>query len=259
MPGINDLATTHPHLAGRWHPVLNDLSPIEVTAGSHRMAWFTCPDDDRHVAKARILMASSRPFGCAVCEGRQVLAGVNDLATLQPGIASEWHESKNDIGPDSVPVGSHVRVWWRCSLNPEHEWRTNVYQRTLQGKGCPACARRGYDSTKPGLFYLIQHPQMRARKVGITNPSVRANRLVAFQKAGWEVVKTWTREDGDLILVLENEVLQWLRDELGLPKYLTAELMPGPGGAAETFSEDGITNLEIMDYVDVYLKRGARD
>lgn len=254
MPGINDLATTHPDVASRWHPTLNDRSATEVTAGSHRMAWFTCPNDERHVAKARILMATSRPFGCAVCDGRQVMPGVNDLATLRPDIASEWHESKNDFGPDSVTIGSHARPWWRCSVDPKHEWRTNVYQRALQGKGCPACARRGYDSTKPGLFYFIRHKEMRARKVGITNPHVTANRLKAFQKAGWDVVKTWSHVDGDFIRSLETAVLQWLRKDQGLPPYLTAGVMPGPGGADETFSEDGVSDLNVIGYIDRWVK-----
>ena len=257
MPGINDLATTHPNVASRWHPTLNDLSPTQVTAGSHRLVWFTCPDDDRHVTKARILMATSRPFGCAVCDGRQVMPGVNDLATLRPDIASEWHESKNASGPDSVTLGSHARPWWQCSANPEHEWRTNVYQRTLQGKGCPACARRGYDATKPGLFYFIRHREMSARKVGITNPIVTANRLKAFQKAGWEVVKTWSHEDGDIIRGLETAILKWLRKDQGLPPYLTAEVMPGPGGADETFAEDGVSDLDIIHFVDRWVRHYA--
>ena len=99
---------------------------------------------------------------------------------------------------------------------------------------------------------------MRARKVGITNPSVTANRLRAFQKAGWIVVKTWSHADGDLIRGMETEVLQWLRTSQGMQQYLTADVMPGPGGAAETFADDGISDLEIVEYVNRCFERGSR-
>ena len=97
---------------------------------------------------------------------------------------------------------------------------------------------------------------MGARKVGITNPSVKANRLKAFQKAGWEVVKTWSHTDGDFIRGLETEVLQWLRGDQGMPQYLSADVMPGPGGAVETFADDGIPDLDIIKFVNQCFERG---
>jgi hypothetical protein len=74
------------------------------------MVGFTCPNDVRHVTKARILMATARPFGCAVLGGRLLMAGVNDLATLRPDIASKWSRPENDFGPDSVTLRSHSQM-----------------------------------------------------------------------------------------------------------------------------------------------------
>ena len=45
LTGVNDLATTHPHLAALWNTEKNDLLGLKVTevsAGSEREAWWTC-------------------------------------------------------------------------------------------------------------------------------------------------------------------------------------------------------------------------
>ena len=38
--------------------------------------------------------------------------GFNDLATVQPLVAKEWHESLNGaLTPEMVTAGSHKKVW----------------------------------------------------------------------------------------------------------------------------------------------------
>ena len=76
--------------------------------------------------------------GCAVCAGKRVQVGYNDLATTDPAIAAEWHPTKNgDLTPQGVTRGSSRKVWWLC---PEcgHEWQATVSSRT-SGSGCPVC------------------------------------------------------------------------------------------------------------------------
>ena len=66
-----------------------------------------------------------------------MLKGFNDLASVAPEIASEWHPSRNEgLGPDQVTVGSKVRVWWNCRL--DHQWEAPVFTRSA-GHGCPVC------------------------------------------------------------------------------------------------------------------------
>ena len=36
-----------------------------------------------------------------------------------------------------IAAGSHVRVVWRCLLDPAHVWETKVADRTYRGSGCP--------------------------------------------------------------------------------------------------------------------------
>ena len=61
------------------------------------------------------------------------------LASINPGLASEWHQTKNGkISPNNVLPGSNKKVWWQCRTCG-YEWRAAVNSRN-RGNGCPACA-----------------------------------------------------------------------------------------------------------------------
>jgi len=91
--GVNDLATTHPELASEWHPTLNGaLTPQMVSRGSGEDVWWEkeCLGV-RHEWHAVLSSRTSKtPTGCAICTGKQVQIGVNDLASQYPTIALEW-------------------------------------------------------------------------------------------------------------------------------------------------------------------------
>jgi len=77
--------------------------------------------------------------GCPYCAGRLVLTGFNDLSTVDPELAAQWHPTKNGkITPVQVYSGSHSKVWWRCSEG--HEWQAAPRARLHNGTGCPVCA-----------------------------------------------------------------------------------------------------------------------
>ena len=81
---------------------------------------------------------SRQRSGCPVCANRMVLAGVNDLATINPELARQWHPTKNgDLTPRDVLAGSRRKVWWICDQG--HEWQADVSSRN-HGTGCPVCA-----------------------------------------------------------------------------------------------------------------------
>lgn len=68
-----------------------------------------------------------------------VLQGFNDLATLNPELASQWDPAigVNDRTPADVTVRSNYRASWVCGR--DHFWRASVAGRT-EGRGCPYCA-----------------------------------------------------------------------------------------------------------------------
>lgn len=78
--------------------------------------------------------------GCPYCTNKKVLAGFNDLATVEPRIAAEWHPTLNgSLTPEMVTAGSRKKVWWECPLG--HVWKAAIYSRTGKKKcGCPVCA-----------------------------------------------------------------------------------------------------------------------
>lgn len=82
--------------------------------------------------------------GCLVCLGKQTVVGVNDLKTLFPGLAKEWHPTKNGVLlPENFTVSSGKTAWWQC--NKGHEWETYIYARTL-GNGCLVCSYTNFSS-----------------------------------------------------------------------------------------------------------------
>ena len=139
LPGENDLASLRPDLARQWHPTQNlPLTPEDVTANSNRRVWWQC--ELGHGWRVPVGRRVQGNTGCPVCTGKQVLAGFNDLATVDPAIADQWAQDLNgNLTPEMVTGGSGKRVWWRCDQG--HVWKAVVYARTgPQRSGCPVCA-----------------------------------------------------------------------------------------------------------------------
>jgi hypothetical protein len=65
------------------------------------------------------------------------------------------------------------------------------------------------------------------------------NRLERHKKLGWNVFAVQDLDTGEEAYKLEEEVLDWMRNDLHLPVYLLSEQMP-QGGHTET-----VDSLEI--------------
>lgn len=134
--GQNDLATVNPDLASEWHPTKNGLLlPSQVGAGTKRKVWWKC-----HLGHEWEASVSSRNkgSGCPYCAGQRAISGVNDLSTVNPGLAAEWHPNKNGpLYPNQIMPKSSRKVWWlgKCG----HEWEATISSRTT-GSGCPYCS-----------------------------------------------------------------------------------------------------------------------
>ncbi len=135
--GFNDLVTTDPSIAAEWNYSKNqELLPTMITSGSNKKVWWKCAKG--HEWQATIVKRTVRGQGCPVCAGREVLAGFNDLATICPDVAKEWHPTKNGtLKPTDVTTASQKKVWWTCRKG--HEWKASVDSRTVKRSGCPIC------------------------------------------------------------------------------------------------------------------------
>ena len=70
----------------------------------------------------------------------KLVAGVNDLLTLNPDLASEWdHEKNGDLLPNQLSLLSGKKVWWKCKNG--HSWMQSPSVRS-RGIGCPYCSGR---------------------------------------------------------------------------------------------------------------------
>ena len=140
ITGETDIAAKMPELEKEWCADLNGaLTPADVSCGQRRAVWWRC--EQGHVYQAAIYSrAKEGGTGCPYCAGRRVLAGFNDLATLLPELAAQWHPTLNgSLTPAQVTRGSKRQVWWRCGEG--HVWKAAVYSRTRKrGAGCPVCA-----------------------------------------------------------------------------------------------------------------------
>lgn len=139
LPGENDLATTHPELALEWDTEKNALlAPTQVTAGSSKKVWWRY---GRGHSWNAAINSRVRGCGCPVCAGKVIVAGENDLASVFPRIAAQWHPAKNgDLTPETCAPARNRKVWWICNLG--HEYQASVGARTVNGSGCPYCAGR---------------------------------------------------------------------------------------------------------------------
>ena len=135
VKGVNDLATVAPDIAAEWHPTKNgDLTPETITAKSNKRVWWKC--EHGHEWQVVVKNRLSGP-GCPYCTGHRVKKGFNDLATVEPDLAAQWHPTLNgDLTPETIAAKSGKKVWWKCEHG--HEWQAQVYNRTT-GSGCPFC------------------------------------------------------------------------------------------------------------------------
>ena len=133
----NSFAILKPDLAAEWHPTNNgDLKPYNFTIKSGKKVWWRCDKADDHEWSAKI---SDRSNGsdCPYCNGNKVVLS-NCLATTHPDLAKEWHPTKNEkLTPSDVTNGSGKKVWWKCNVADDHEWRATIIDR--QKGNCPCC------------------------------------------------------------------------------------------------------------------------
>lgn len=153
LPGYNDLATINPSLSAEWHPVKNnDLTPKQITKGYGKKAWWL--GKCGHEWKARV-PDRLQGRGCPVCAGKIVVQGQNDLQTINPLLAAEWHPTRNgSLTPRMVTAGSGKKVWWQCHKG--HEWQTDIASRS-SGSGCPHCSAESKTSfPEQAIFYYLR-------------------------------------------------------------------------------------------------------
>jgi len=176
----NSLSAVHPELIVEWSKKNLPLTPDDITFGSNKKVWWkgSCGHEWQTSVKAR-----SNGEKCPICSGARAVAGINDLSTLKPGLASEWSK-KNEIKPTEVTVGSHKKVIWKCRLG--HEWTASVKSRSINGSGCPYCS---HNKVLVGFNDLATVVPEVADEWSEKNEK-KPTEVTAFAKSFWENHKT---------------------------------------------------------------------
>lgn len=162
IKGRNDLASTNPELIEEWDFEKNDISPYEVTKGSHKKVWWKTTYCDPATKKQTVLSWSAvikdrvKGTGCPYLTNGKLLKGFNDLVTVRPDMAKDWNYEKNSgLSPDEYTIGSHKKVWWKCSVC-DTEWQTTIKDR-VSGTGCPFCTKYTRTSfPEQAIFFYVK-------------------------------------------------------------------------------------------------------
>lgn len=127
-------------------------------------------------------------------------------------------------------VRTHTKVQIICHV---HGVFWQIGSDHLQGKGCPGCAKTGFDKTKSAVLYYLKviSDNTVAYKIGITNRTVQ-ERFNNTDLAKIQVLKTWDFPLGADALTKEQDILA-LHQEY---KYLGEPLLSS--GNTELFTQD---------------------
>jgi hypothetical protein len=103
----NSLAEVYPELITEWSEKNLPLTPDDITFGSNKKVWRkgTCGHEWQTSVKTR-----SNGEKCPICSGARVIAGINDLATTDSQLLSEWDYEQNKLKPTEVSRTSAKRA-----------------------------------------------------------------------------------------------------------------------------------------------------
>jgi len=173
--------------------------------------------------------------GCIYC-GKERAA---QAMRLDPEAAAVTMRAAG-LRPLEPYVGSAVP--WRCQCLKCKREVTPSYASVKSGGGCRYCASSGLDFAAPAIIYLVTSEALNAHKIGIGAAS--GTRLRLHKRQGWEVFKTAMQSTGEDAFRIEQEILNWLRNDLGISQGVPKGRMP-QGGETETVCADDISMPDI--------------
>lgn len=183
--GVNDLATVRKDLVPQWNQEKNEYPPEHYKACSKQKVWWIC--EKGHEWEAIIASRALNNNGCPYCSGHYPIEGENDLRTVYPNIAKEWHYGKNELPPERYKPFSNQKVWWICEKG--HEWEARIAKRTLTGSKCPYCS--GYKVTEENSIKTL-YPELMKEWDYDKNQDIRPEEC----SAGSEKKVHWICEKG---------------------------------------------------------------
>ena len=114
------------------------LVPSNLLSQSNKKAFWKCAKGHEWQA---VIWNRAKGSGCPYCAGQRVIPGQNDLLSIFPDLANDWHPEKNGLlTPRNVMSKSSKKVWWLCSTCG-YEWEDTLSHRA-NGRKCPSCTKK---------------------------------------------------------------------------------------------------------------------
>jgi hypothetical protein len=149
-----------------------------------------------------------RGCGCTDC-GHEATAKAK-TRNINDFVADSFlkHKDRYDY-TETEYVGNKKKVSIGCRI---HGVFKQSPEKHLAGRGCPKCAKHGYNRGMPGCLYILQHDNI--TKIGITNSELK-ERLRRISKTSGKIFKCllFIRfENGEIADDIESALLKELRD-----------------------------------------------
>lgn len=195
LAGFNDLESKYPEIAVE----ADGWDPRKVLYGSGVKKQWICTLGHKWEASPNLRTQGSN---CPYCSHKFLLSGFNDLATTNPELIPEV----DGWDPTKVIGAEGKKMAWVCQEG--HKWKATINNRR-RGRGCPSCAKTGFNPNERGYLYYLVHPKWEMFQIGITNHPV--DRLESHQELGWEVLEIRGPMDGHLTQQWETAMLRMLK------------------------------------------------
>ena len=155
--------------------------------------------------------------GCNVCAG---------LAPITSNEAKKLFISK---GFTPIVKFKGSKIPWKSRHNVCGKIVSPTWGSLKTGRGCKYCQIGGINLLAPAYLYLITHDSLNSHKIGIGGFDSSLDRLEKHIKQGWKTYRQLDLDTAEEAYEIEQGVLNWLRNDLGLQQYLVAEQMPQRG------------------------------
>jgi len=127
------------NLSKDWNYLKHPEGPEKYSIKSNAIIEWICYKNKGHIWSATIAQRHDAP-NCPFCVGQKVCLENSLFSNDNHGICDEWHE-KNEKTPKDYTSKSGQRVWWRCKIDPTHEWKASICDRNrkINATNCPLC------------------------------------------------------------------------------------------------------------------------
>ena len=178
--GVNDIATLREDWLVEWSKELNKgVDPRDIPVFTKERYWWNgcCGHTWSQSPKSR-----SRGSGCTVCAGKEVVPGVNDLASEHPQIALYLDPDLNAFGPDEVTSMSGKKAHWFCDAG--HTYESVIANKVRLNSACPVCSLKVLQPGKNDL--LATNPELASLWDKERNSDLTPDRVTASSR-----LKVW--------------------------------------------------------------------